>query len=203
MKVLTTLIVSSLLVFSLKAQIADKKAFADSIRVFQQRYKATHEVVRGKDRAYFRFFQPNADMAVLCVFEKINDTATVTIKTSGKKIPEKYFYRYGYLKFSIHDTVQQLTIYQSKDLSRNPIYKNYLFIPFTDATTGIESYGSGRYIDLDARDIKGTYYFLDFNKAYNPYCAYSNNYNCPIPPKENNLKVAITAGEKKFAKKVH
>jgi len=79
-------------------------------------------------------------------------------------------------------------------------YKNYLFLPFTDATTGVETYESGRYIDLQTGDIKNNQVVIDFNKAYNPYCAYvSGVYNCPIPPRENHLPVAILAGEKRFA----
>ena len=79
-------------------------------------------------------------------------------------------------------------------------YRNYLFVPFTDATTGDESYGSGRYLEFYIADIQNNTLQLDFNKAYNPYCAYAAGYKCPIPPRENNLPLAIKAGEKNFAK---
>lgn len=69
-----------------------------------------------------------------------------------------------------------------------------LFVPFTDATNGRETYGGGRYLDLD-RTSTGIY-VIDFNTAYNPYCAYNPTYDCPVPPKENRLPVAIEAGEK-------
>ena len=69
-----------------------------------------------------------------------------------------------------------------------------LFVPFTDETTGHETYAAGRYIDLD-RTATGIY-VIDFNTAYNPYCAYNPRYDCPVPPKENRLPVAIRAGEK-------
>jgi uncharacterized protein (DUF1684 family) len=69
-----------------------------------------------------------------------------------------------------------------------------LFVPFTDATTGQETYGAGRYLDLD-RTSTGIY-VIDFNTAYNPYCAYNPTYDCPVPPKENRLAIAIRAGEK-------
>jgi hypothetical protein len=110
--------------------------------------------------------------------------------------------RVGTLTFTIHDTTLHLTVYKSLLLSSNSAYANYLFIPFTDITTGDETYGSGRYLDIELSDIKNNFVELDFNKAYNPYCAYSTNYNCPIPPKENNLSIAIKAGEKTFAKKL-
>ncbi|MEI9910512.1 MAG: DUF1684 domain-containing protein [Bacteroidota bacterium] len=80
-------------------------------------------------------------------------------------------------------------------------YREQLFLPFTDLTTGEETYTAGRYIDLTFNDIIGDKVVIDFNKAYNPYCAYiSGKYNCPIPPKENNLTVAILAGEKNYGK---
>jgi uncharacterized protein (DUF1684 family) len=69
-----------------------------------------------------------------------------------------------------------------------------LFVPFTDATTGQETYGAGRYLDLD-RTSTGIY-VVDFNTAYNPYCAYNPTYDCPVPPKDNRLPVPIRAGEK-------
>jgi len=69
-----------------------------------------------------------------------------------------------------------------------------LFVPFTDETTGRETYAAGRYLDLD-RTVTGIY-VIDFNTAYNPYCAYNPIYDCPVPPKENRLAAAIRAGEK-------
>ena len=80
-------------------------------------------------------------------------------------------------------------------------YKNFLFLPFTDATSGIDSYESGRYMDIDMNEIQNNQLTIDFNKAYNPYCAYvSGVYNCPIPPKENHISIAIRAGEKNYLK---
>lgn len=75
-----------------------------------------------------------------------------------------------------------------------------LFVPFRDATSGRETYGAGRYLEVEPQHKEdGTYTaILDFNLAYNPYCAYSPNYSCPIPPRENTLPVAITAGERSY-----
>jgi uncharacterized protein (DUF1684 family) len=104
----------------------------------------------------------------------------------------------------LHDTALQLNIYQSQDLLGNDQYHDYLFLPFTDLTTGEESYATGRYLDFRIQDIHGDKLTIDFNKAYNPNCAYiSNKYNCPVPPKENALPVGILAGEKAFGKKTH
>ena len=108
--------------------------------------------------------------------------------------------KYGRLTFMIHDTVLHLMVYQSQALMQETATRDYLFIPFTDATSGIDSYGAGRYIDGTINDIRNGSLVLDFNKAYNPYCAYSAGYNCPIPPRENDLPVAIQAGEKNYGK---
>ena len=70
-----------------------------------------------------------------------------------------------------------------------------LFVPFTDQTSGRESYGGGRYLDLD-KSTTGIY-IVDFNTAYNPYCAYNSTYDCPVPPPENRLAIAVRAGERK------
>ena len=108
--------------------------------------------------------------------------------------------RYGFVDFTIHDTICHLTIYQNMELSgffhfsARKDYKDYLFIPFRDVTSGKETYGGGRF--LDARIPKNDTLLIDFNLNYNPYCAYSERYSCPIPPTENTLKVSILAGEK-------
>ncbi len=195
------LCLSLFFVSHVNAQTTNQRAYKDSILAFQKNYVATHEVVLGKDKKHFRFYTPDQAFSVIAKFEKLSDTNMIGIKTSGKKIPVKYFTRYGKLHFKIQAQEAELTIYQSSDLVSNPAYKDYLFIPFTDSTTGLETYGSGRYLDLKTTDLTTGYCQLDFNKAYNPYCAYTTGYNCPIPPRENALSMSINAGEKNFAKK--
>lgn len=98
--------------------------------------------------------------------------------------------RYGYFDFRLRGKSLRLFAYKLKDSPGR-----LLFVPFTDLTSGTETYGGGRYLDLEER--KDGKYVLDFNLAYNPYCAYdSRRYSCPIPPAENHLDVAIRAGEK-------
>jgi len=109
--------------------------------------------------------------------------------TSTERTP--IYRRYGYV--NLNDTAR-LEVYQNIELSKQEKYKNYLFIPFKDATSGKETYGGGRYIDLEIP--KDTELIIDFNTAYNPYCAYSYRYSCPIPPKVNHLLIEINAGEK-------
>lgn len=108
--------------------------------------------------------------------------------------------RYAILNFTLNNKPYQLTVYQSAALFQNPQYKNHLFLPFLDLTNGQESYSGGRYIDLSTEDIINGKATIDFNTAYNPYCAYSNGYRCPVPPQENILETKIMAGEKAFHK---
>jgi uncharacterized protein (DUF1684 family) len=81
-------------------------------------------------------------------------------------------------------------------------YRDNFFIPFTDASSGKNSYTGGKYIDFVTRDIQpGNMLLIDFNKSYNPYCAFRSEYSCPLPPAENDLPVEINAGEMAFEKK--
>ena len=102
--------------------------------------------------------------------------------------------RYGYIEFKLNDKKAQLTVYQNKALRKKAELEDYLFIPFNDMTNGNESYGGGRYLDF--RIPKTIEVTIDFNLAYNPYCAYADRYSCPIPPIENKLPIEIRAGEK-------
>ncbi|UCS94564.1 DUF1684 domain-containing protein [Echinicola marina] len=112
--------------------------------------------------------------------------------TDRKPIYEKY----GELHFDLEGESYVLSIYQSHRLREMEEFENYLFLPFTDLTNGKSTYGGGRFMDLEIPE--GDTIMLDFNKAYNPYCAYNGKYSCPIPPKENDLPLAIEAGVKKF-----
>lgn len=185
--------------FITTSAFAQKKDFyTESIKAYQKQYVDSHEVVQGKDKKYFRFFPINKNYNVAAYFERIVDTVGFTMPTSAGTT--KYFYKYGRLDFMIDGKEYLLYVYQGKDLMQSEQYKDYLFVPFTDATTGNESYGSGRYLEFYKQDIKGDSLQLDFNKAYNPYCAYATGYKCPIPPRENRLSVAIKAGEMGFGK---
>lgn len=172
--------------------------YVDSIKAYQKDYVFSHEVVKKKDKKYFRFFPISSQYHVTCRFEKITDTVGFTMKTSANTL--QHYFTYGRLNFSLAGTECHLYVYQGKDLMQNEKYKDYLFVPFTDLTTGDESYGSGRYLEFYIPEIQHNSLPLDFNKAYNPYCAYSAGYHCPIPPKENNLPVAVKAGEMNFGK---
>lgn len=102
------------------------------------------------------------------------------------------YQNYGTLRFEMDGVKCELPVYQNMSPNIKAEYKNHIFLPFTDLTTGKESYGGGRFIDLEL-PFDSTV-IIDFNSAYNPYCAYNHKYSCAVPPKENNLKIAIKAG---------
>jgi len=116
-----------------------------------------------------------------------------TMTTSSGKLKE--FRQYALLKFKLNGKTVKLPIYQNMRLLKSPLYRDYLFIPFTDLTDSFETYGGGRYIEARIPK-KGEKLVLDFNQCFNPYCHYSTGYNCPIPPKENFINMRIEAGEK-------
>lgn len=116
------------------------------------------------------------------------------MKTSTTRLPE--YKKYGELLFQIDGKSFKLNVYQNIELSKKEGYEDYLFLPFSDLTCGKESYIGGRYIDM--RIPKTKTMTIDFNKAYNPYCAYNHKYSCPIVPLENDLPIEILAGVKKF-----
>jgi len=188
----------ALICFTPRLQAQVNKGYVDSMKAYQKAYVDSHEVVKGRDRRYFRFFPIKETNRVLCRFEKINDSVGFTMKTSAGT--QKHFFRYGKIHFTLNNKACMLFVYRSRDLMQTEQYHDYLFIPFMDETTGDESYGSGRYIDIVTGDIVNNQLLLDFNKAYNPYCAYAGGFKCPIPPKENMLAVAVRAGEMLFGK---
>lgn len=176
-----------------------QNSYKDSIDHFITDYVKQHQVVTGENKQYFRFFPADEQYRVAAHFQKEAKSDWFSIPTSSGKT--KQYRIYGWLLFTLNGTAQKLAVYQSQFLLQKEEYSDYLFLPFKDATNGRESYETGRYLDLKTTDIKKDTVILDFNKAYNPYCAYvSSGYSCPIPPGENHLKIAINAGEKQFAR---
>jgi uncharacterized protein (DUF1684 family) len=115
---------------------------------------------------------------------------------SGKK---KVYRQYAVASFRFKGKDCSLQIYQSMALLQQEQYRKSLFLPFNDQTNYLTTYAGGRYIDLSTDDVKSGTILIDFNKCYNPYCAFAGGYSCPIPPEANRLPVAIEAGEQLFA----
>ena len=150
------------------------------------------------DLGEIRFFKPDTAFLIMARYRLLPDEPVQDLKTSSGK--SKPYRKYALLEFELKNQTFRLFVYESLLLKDDPQYANYLFLPFTDFTNGETSYGGGRYLDLDRSLFTPEGLVeLDFNKAYNPWCAYSDGFNCPVPPQENYLDIAVTAGEKNFA----
>jgi uncharacterized protein len=133
------------------------------------------------------YFPENPALAVHGKIDRNVQPGVVRMATT--KGTEQAYRRYGVVSFEVDGEATQVTLYASDG-------GHELFLPFRDATSGKETYEAGRYLDLHAH---GDEVVIDFNYAYNPYCAYNPDWSCPLPPAENWLKVPIRAGEKNFA----
>ncbi|MFZ4705972.1 MAG: DUF1684 domain-containing protein [Bacteroidales bacterium] len=140
------------------------------------------------------YFRPDTKYKVIATFHKVEIPVTFKMKTSTNRQPE--YRTFGTISFNLMDTTVTLQVYQNVELIKKTGYADYLFVPFTDETSADESYGGGRYLDL--RIPQSNNIEIDFNKAYNPYCAYNHRYSCPIPPAENHIPIKIEAGERKY-----
>jgi len=176
--------------------------YRESIIKFQndlnQEYKDPKESpLTKKDRKHFEslnFFSIDEKYKVEAKFERVENAVPFQMKTTTDRLPT--YEVYGIATFMFDGKEYSLNIYQSHRLREMEEYKNHLFLPFTDATNEDETYGGGRYIDLEIPDSDSI--VIDFNKAYNPYCAYNHIYSCPIPPGENDLPFPVKAGVKKW-----
>jgi uncharacterized protein (DUF1684 family) len=136
------------------------------------------------------YFEVNQSYKVKAALTKFADMPNFNLPHSHNAT--KPYKQYGKITFILNGNNYELTVLEA--VNKKEEYKNYLLICFTDLTTGTETYGGGRYIDIEAP--KTNLVDLDFNLAYHPYCLYNSNYTCPIPPKENALNCSIEAGEK-------
>lgn len=136
------------------------------------------------------FFPVNEKYRVEARFVRTPGSKPFKMATSTGRLP--IYEKYGEAHFELDGKQVVIPIYQNHELRETEEYKNYLFLPFKDLTNGKSSYGGGRYVELSIP--QGNTIVIDFNKAYNPYCAYSARYSCPIPPKENRIPLAIPAG---------
>lgn len=140
------------------------------------------------------FYPINETFFVVAKFVRTADEKPFEMKTSTDRKP--MYIKYGEAHFTIDGSSFKLNIYKNIELSKKEEYKNYLFLPFSDLTSGKESYIGGKYIDM--KTPKGDTIVIDFNRAYNPLCAYNYKYSCPKVPQENDLNIEIRAGVKKF-----
>ncbi|WAC01828.1 DUF1684 domain-containing protein [Lacinutrix neustonica] len=169
-------------------------------REMNSEYKdATKSPLKAKDLKDFEgldFFKFDATLVVRAKLERTPNTKYFKMKTTTSRVSLERIY--GVLTFDIKDVNYKLNVYQGKELTKQEEYKDYLFLPFLDDSNGDGSYAGGRYIDLTIP--KGDSIIIDFNTAYNPYCAYNEKYSCPIVPRDNYLATRVEAGVKAFKK---
>ncbi|GAA4417611.1 DUF1684 domain-containing protein [Nibrella viscosa] len=182
----------------------NRMAYEEEIARHRADYKAEFltsangPLKNAQDLANLQFFEPDSTFRIEAVVRRTPESEPFNMPTyNGQQKPHV---RYAVLTFTHKGQVLQLALFRSLQLMKLPQYRDYLFLPFKDATNGSETYGGGRYLDFRVGDIKDGKLIIDFNKAYNPYCAYSDGYSCPIPPAQNVLPIPIRAGEKNFGK---
>lgn len=144
------------------------------------------------------FFALDSKYKIEAKIIKTPDAPTFNFPTTTDRVV--VYEKYGVVSFTIDGEDFQLDIYQDENPQEK--YKNHLFLPFFDNTNGNTSYEGGRFVDVlttDENVEKGTI-TINFNKAYNPYCAYSDRYSCPITPRDNYLDIEIKAGVKAYKK---
>lgn len=158
-------------------------------------FKSTDSPLNDNQRKKFKalkYFPVNPKYFVKAKLVPFNKKDTINMLTSKKEKNRKMI-RYGRIEFTLEGSKYALTGYYSLPLNE----ESSLFVPFGDQTNGKDTYKGGRYLDLEV--IPGTKEIqLDFNLAYNPYCAYNDKWSCPLIPSENILQIRIEAGEKKF-----
>lgn len=147
-----------------------------------------------KDFNGLDFFKPDTTFIVHSTFTRTPDATPFLMPTTTDRMSKEVVF--GIVSFKLKGNSYHLEVYQNVELKEDEGFEDYLFLPFTDATNGNETYGGGRYIDL--RIPEGDQIVIDFNKAYNPYCTYNKKYSCPIVPSQNALDIEIVAGVKAF-----
>ncbi|MBC6113065.1 DUF1684 domain-containing protein [Pedobacter fastidiosus] len=178
------------------------QSYSEQIAKHRESYKQdfvkdNYAPLKEKDLDNLHFYDADSNYKVEATVEILKNEKVFKMPTYDGT--SKEFYRYAKISFNLNGESTKMTLYKSNALANNPAYKNLLFLPFTDQTNNKETYGGGRYIDLNVNDIKKKAIEIDFNKAYNPYCAYSDGYRCPVPPEENDLQIEIKAGEKLYS----
>ncbi len=177
-----------------------KKYFADLLAFRSEKDSflkvSPKSPIRKKERAAFqglKYFDLDPKFVVRATLQKRENPPSVSITTTTGE--NRKAVKYGYLEFMLQGRTHRLAVFKFAD-EKTEASGDHLFVSFTDSTSGHETYGAGRYIDLEENETGE--YLLDFNRAYNPYCAYNEAYSCPIPPRENRLAIAVRAGEKVY-----
>ncbi len=154
---------------------------------FQHDWQSPLTPEQQKDFDGLKYYPENPALRLRVAVQEYDTKPIVTMITSTGSARE--YLKSGQFTFNVNGESATLQVYQDAD-------DGNFFLPFVDATAPEETYGAGRYLDIEP--IEDGKFLVDFNYAYNPYCAYNDKWSCPIPPRENRLKVRIEAGEKNF-----
>lgn len=179
-------------------QLVYSQTFTEYIEQYRDTFKEDmiadeRAPLKESDLKHLRWYAPDSSYVVHALFLPVENRPPMDVPTSSGRV--KSFQDVGVLLFDVQGTVCTLHVYKNMGLQQIQAYQDHLFLPFTDDTNGETTYGGGRYIDLLGSELQDGTLRLDFNKAYNPWCAYSDGYNCPVPPSQNRLPVAIPVGE--------
>ncbi len=198
MRTIQTLVFLMLLNFGFGQEKFDSAAVEKFQKELNTEYADTKtSPLTAEDLAVFKtleFYPINEKFFVTAKFVRTESEKPFEMKTSTDRKP--LYVKYGEAHFVIDGLDYKLNLYRNIELSKKEEYKDYLFLPFSDLTSGKESYIGGKYIDM--KIPKGETIVIDFNTSYNPYCAYNPKYSCPKVPLENDLNIEIKAGVKKF-----
>jgi len=160
---------------------------------------ATKSPLKEKDRKEFKgleFFKFDSVYVVTAKLKRTPDEKPFKMKTTTDRLPN--YLKYGVVEFELEGNTHKLDIFQNLDILDDEEYNDYLFLPFLDNTNGEGSYAGGRYVE--GKIPEGETIVLDFNTAYNPYCAYNDKYSCPVVPRSNYVDAYLKAGVKAFNK---
>lgn len=189
----------AVMMFSVVSIANGQSSYNDSIKSFQKKYVVDLFPIIKSNTEFIQFFPINKAYKVLATVKMlVNEPPFKMITSSGKTRDAE---KVAAVTFTLQGKQQKLFAYRFLSQKGNPSSANTFFIPFVDLTSNVESYGGGRYLDFNLSDIQNNQLLIDFNKAYNPYCAFTVGYNCPIPPKENTITIKVKAGEKYWKEK--
>lgn len=198
LRVKIVLIVIGLLLFNVsctekKVRMTYNSAFQKKMNeMFKDASKSPLKPNDLKTFSSLSFFPIDSSFVVKAKLTPTPNSEYFDMKTTTERVSKERVY--CVLSFELLQQTFELNAYQGKDSTE--IKSNYLFLPFLDDTNGISTYGGGRYMDLEVP--KSDSIWLDFNTAYNPYCAYNERYSCPIVPRQNYIPLEIKAGVKRF-----
>jgi uncharacterized protein (DUF1684 family) len=165
------------------------KEHRDAIDVFMRSADASPFLSGDLPFQPLDYFSPDPSFNIIASYQPIGNRKVRNLTTSNGQ--EEAYEEYGYAFFDLNGQHHQLLILKNLNAQAD------FFIPFADASNGQSTYGGGRYLNVPMGNIESTIE-LDFNKAYNPYCAYNATYICPLPPASNILRIPILAGEKNY-----